>query len=359
MSKRLSYDEDVAVALGFEAAAAYERLRWLIEESEAKQYIGELHAGRQWVGFTYEKLRTGWLKGFKSDKVLRDTLALLERHGLLISRANGRGKWFALGDATPDSLKEPSSPTKPAEQRSPNGQSDRPISSVRVTKTAWQTDENGNSDLPDSSVAIYKELDSEDSTKNSTPDSTVGSSSSPTPPVPPVAVAVEEEKEISKSPVVLSEIEVLEKAYRDLCGIWDGSSKAEQGQIKTNLLLLLGHTPDLSPADFADFRRYYDALKTTRPKFPKPAPNFVTGGWEQFLGWQVSYLAEVVWKTLLGIERSFPLSRGDWRDLERAAAGDMHRITDSRTAYLYQKQADGTWIEIPRAEWPEWARESA
>ncbi len=358
MSKRLSYDEDVAVALGFEAAAAYERLRWLIEESEAKQYIGELHAGRQWVGFTYEKLRTGWLKGFKSDKVLRDTLALLERHGLLISRANGRGKWFALGDATPDSLKEPSSPTKPAEQRSPNGQSELPNLSGRATKTAGQSDENSNSDVPDLSVAIYKELDSEDSTKNSTFDSTVDSSSSATPPAP-VAAAVEEEKEFSKSPVVLSEIEVLEKAYADLCGVWEGSPQPVKAQIKTNLALLLSHTPDLAPVDFADFKTYYDTCDSKKTKYPKPSPNFVTGGWETFKGWQDSYLAEVVRETLPGIERSFPLSRGDWRDLGRATTGDMHRIADSWTAYLYQKQADGTWVEIPRTEWPEWARESA
>lgn len=357
MSKRLSYDEDIAIALGFDAAAAYERLRWLIEESEAKQYIGEVRDGKQWVGFTYEKLRAAWLKGFKSDKTLRDTLALLERHGLLISRANGRGKWFALGPATPDSLREPSSTAQTVGQACPNGQSDVPISSIRVTKTAGQSDENGRSALPDLSVNIYKELDTEDSTNNSTPDSTVDSSSSPT--LPPIAAAVEE-KEISKSSGLSLERQIaLEKAYSDLCGVWEGSPLQVKAQLKANLELLLGHTPDLMPGDFADFKVYYDTCDSKKTKYPKPSPNFITGGWETFRGWQTAYLAEVIREYLPGVDRSFPLSRSDWRNFADAAPGDIYRIVDTWAVYVYQKQADGLWMEVPETEWPEWARESA
>jgi hypothetical protein len=356
MSKRLSYDETIAVTLGLEAGAAYERLRWLIEESEAREYIGEMREGKQWVGFTYERLRTGYLKVFKSDKTLRDALNLLEKHGLIMARANGRGKWFALGSTSPDSLKADDSPTQSVEQSSPNGQPAMPNSSVRVTKTAGQSDENSIAGLPDSSVAIYKDLDSEDSTKNSTPDSTVDSSSSPTPPAPLVV----KEEEISKSPIVLSEIEVLEKAYSDLCGVWEGSSKAIRAQVKTNLALLVETTPHLTAADFEDFKAYYEVVTAQKPHPIKPTPNFVTGGWQQFQDWQTQYLSGTVWEYLPGVEeRSIAFTRSEWRDLQRAEAGSFWRLAVGFALKGFRKVSNDLWVEVPAEQWPDWAKESA
>lgn len=184
------------------------------------------------------------------------------------------------------------------------------------------------------------------------------SSSSPTSSAPSTP-AVEEKEVPQSSDLPLERQAVLEKAYSDLCGVWEGSPSPVKAQVKVNLQLLLSHTPDLTPGDFVDFKTYYDTCDSKKAKYPKPSPNFVTGGWETFIGWQAGYLAEVVRDTLPGIERSFPMSRGDWRDLNQAAVGDMHKIGDSRMAYVYQKQTDGLWIEVPRAEWPEWARESA
>lgn len=332
----------IAVAVGAEAGIVYERLRWMIQDSKGKKTeFGTIRDdGRRWVDFTYAQLLE-YLPIFKTTKSLRDVITKLEKTGLIDSESFIGGKWYTVSDLDPASLTKIVTP-----EPDKNRLGDDENRHSGLTKNDTPPDEN-------CQPLIYKESE----TTSETTSEAVADSSSPTPSAP--AAVVEEQEEISKSPVVLSEIEVLEKAYRDLCGVWEGSSKAVRAQVKTNLALLLKDAPHLSAADFEDFKAYYDAVTARKPHPIKPTPNFVTGGWQQFQAWQTQYLNETVWESLPGIDRSIAFTRNTWRDIQRANVGDFWRISVGFALKGYRKASDELWVEVPPEQWPDWAKESA
>lgn len=171
-------------------------------------------------------------------------------------------------------------------------------------------------------------------------------SSSPTPP----AAAVEEEKEISKS----GPVEVLMNAFADLCK-WRATNPKLAGyldQIRTA-------DPEVAPRDFRAFTMYYEAVRDKRDKYEHPYPLFVADGWGRFTEWWKSHREDGVFGYLPGVEDSINLPRWAWASFEDWPVGEGVLSPRWSGVVFYAKQEDGTFAEVPREQWPEWARESA
>jgi hypothetical protein len=120
-------------------------------------------------------------------------------------------------------------------------------------------------------------------------------------------------------------------------------------------LLALGATP----ADLRRFAEYHRVQNEKRPatqRYDQPTVDYVLDGWGKFQTWWASHRDELVWDTIPGTANFLAMRRFEWDELAEMQPGDEIKI---RGQWLYAKQADGTFTEIPHEQWPDWARESA
>ncbi|MBL1137567.1 MAG: hypothetical protein D8M56_19840 [Chloroflexi bacterium] len=329
----------IAVAVGAEAGIVYERLRWMIQDSTSKKKeFGSIRKdGRRWVDFTYAQLYE-YLPIFKSVKALRDVMSKLEKAGLIDSETFGSGKWYTISDLDPASL------TKIVTETDEICQGDDENRQSRLTKNDTPADENRHSPI---------DIDTE-STSESDSEAVSDSFSSPTPP----AVAGEEEEIKTSTPVLNLEQRLLD-AFAKLVGVYAGSPEKTKAKLAGGLRVILAKFPDIQPSHFRRFNEYHREENLHRKSgrlYPVPSIDYVVGGWGLFVGWWESRGEEPRYEGIPGTENYLTMSMREWDELSDMESGAMIQI---RGQWVYRKQADGTFAEVPREQWPEWARESA
>lgn len=347
-NKPLYCNVHVALAFNTDAGIVYERLKWLIQHSAKEKQIGTEFEGRWWVIFDYESLRVNYLPILKSAKALRDIIAKLEKHGLILSRQSRTGKWYAVGDVDPASLTSDVNLESPetAVQCHPACRPASPCLPPEVTQTDVL-----------SQPLIYKDLESTlETTAEATEETTFSSSStSPVPDTPAV-----EEKETSASVPVMDLDQRLLEAFAKLVGVYGGSSVQMKAALAGGLCTILKAYPDAQPSHFRHFNEYHQEQNQNRktgPRYALPKIKYVVDGWGQFVQWWESHCNASQWGFIPGTDNYLGMERWEWDELSDMESGAMIQI---RGQWVYRKQANGTFTEVPCEQWPdEWKRESA
>lgn len=331
----------IAVAVGAEAGIVYERLRWMIQDSKGKKTaFGSIREdGRRWVDFTYAQLLE-WLPIFKSTKALRDVITKLEKAGLIDSETFPSGKWYTLSNLDPATLTKIVTP-----ETDEICQGDDENRQSRVTKNDTPSDENRQ-------PLIYKESES---TSESISEAASDSSSSPAA-ATPQTLAVEEKESSTASGPILEVDEGLIKAFAGLCKVPVADPKLP------HLLHQIQMTdPQVAARDFRAFKMYYEAVRDPKLKdrYETPAPLYVLNGWARFIEWWKSHQDGMVMGYLPGVDDSISLPRWSWVQVADWPVGEGVLTPRWDGLVFYAKQADGTFAEVPRDQWPEWACEPA
>ncbi len=212
--------------------------------------------------------------------------------------------------------------------------------------------------------ASRKSLRADRDLHTDTPQTEIADSfSSPTLSAPPVVAAVEE-KEISKpSDPVLEMDEVSQRrldAFAKLVGVYGGSSPRMKAELAGGLQTIMAHDPDVQPSSFQRFQEYHQEQNQNRkvgPRYPLPTIKYVVDGWGQFKAWWESRRTASQWEFIPGTENYLGMDRWEWDELTDMLPGELIQI---RGEWVYRKQADETFAEVPHTEWPvEWLKESA
>ncbi|MBZ0316180.1 MAG: hypothetical protein K8L91_07170 [Anaerolineae bacterium] len=333
----------IAVAVGAEAGIVYERLRWMIQDSKGKKTaFGSIRKdGRRWVDFTYAQLLE-WLPIFKSTKALRDVITKLEKAGLIDSETFPSGKWYTVSNLDPATLTKIVTP-----ETDEICQGDDENRQSRVTKNDTPPDENRQ-------PLIYMESES---TSESTSEAVADSFSSTAPPATPPAI---EEKEIVPDSPVSGLDQRLLDVFAKLVGVYGGSSEQTKAELAGGLRTILKDYPDAQPSHFRHFNEYHQEQNQNRktgPRYALPTINYVVGGWGQFMQWWESHRNASQWGFIPGTDHYLGMARWEWDELSDMESGAMIQI---RGQWVYRKQADGAFTEVPCEQWPdEWKRESA
>lgn len=183
-------------------------------------------------------------------------------------------------------------------------------------------------------------------------------SSSPTP--SPVASeesapTSEKEEEISSAPVLnLDDGEILIQALADLCKVTLSDRK-----LHSVIQQIQKDAPQVNPADFRAFKMYYEAVRDKSDKYENPYPLYVLNGWGRFTEWWKAHSEDGVFGYLPGVEDSINLPRWAWASFEDWPVGEGVLSPRWSGVVFYAKQEDGTFAEVPREQWPEWAKVGA